>query len=293
MRTTRKVGPTRKERPDPTPGHGPHDHDLGLAHDLPTLLSRRRALAIGGGAGLAAALAACTTNDVAPAARTPTPADSTSAGPSSAGAGLEQVPTETLGPFPANGSNGPDLLAESGVVRRDITSSFGGSTTRAAGVPLTIALTILDTRTARPLPGAAVYVWQCDINARYSMYSSGAEAENYLRGVQAADDAGELSFLSIYPAAYSGRWPHIHFEVYPDLASATSASNKLRTSQIALPEETSVQVYATPGYEESPAAAAQTTLESDSVFADGYSLQMATMSGTLSAALTANLVIAV
>jgi hypothetical protein len=35
------------------------DHDRGLSHDLPTLINRRRALTIFGGAGLAAALAAC------------------------------------------------------------------------------------------------------------------------------------------------------------------------------------------------------------------------------------------
>ena len=39
--------------------HELEDHDRGLSHDLPTLLNRRRALTIFGGAGLAAALAAC------------------------------------------------------------------------------------------------------------------------------------------------------------------------------------------------------------------------------------------
>ncbi len=37
-----------------------HDHDRGLSHDLPTLLSRR-ALMMFGGAGLATALAGCGT----------------------------------------------------------------------------------------------------------------------------------------------------------------------------------------------------------------------------------------
>jgi len=36
-----------------------HEHDRGLSHDLPTLLSRRRALAWLGGTGLAVALAGC------------------------------------------------------------------------------------------------------------------------------------------------------------------------------------------------------------------------------------------
>jgi hypothetical protein len=45
--------------------HEVEAHDLGLPLDLPTLLSRRRALALLGGAGLAAALAGCgVTGDV-------------------------------------------------------------------------------------------------------------------------------------------------------------------------------------------------------------------------------------
>ena len=42
---------------------GPHEHDLGLSHDLPALLNRRRALGLLTGAGLAAALAACSGSD--------------------------------------------------------------------------------------------------------------------------------------------------------------------------------------------------------------------------------------
>ena len=45
-----------------------------------------------------------------------------------------------------------------------------------------------------------------------------------------------MTFTSIYPAAYSGRWPHIHFEVYPSLADATTA-RAAATSQLALPED--------------------------------------------------------
>ena len=50
---------------------------------------------------------------------------------------------------------------------------------------------------------------------------------------------------------YDGRWPHIHFEVYPSLAKATNSANKIATSQMALPEDTAKAVYATAGYEQS------------------------------------------
>ena len=107
-------------------------------------------------------------------------------------------------------------------MRSDITSSFGSSTTVAAGVPLTITLQVTDTANGcTPLAGAAVYLWHCDIDGKYSMYSEGVTGENYLRGVQETDADGTVTFTSIFPAAYDGRWPHIHFEVYPSVADAT------------------------------------------------------------------------
>ncbi len=42
-----------------------------------------------------------------------------------------ELPEETAGPYPGDGSNGANVLTESGIVRSDITSSFGSSTTRA------------------------------------------------------------------------------------------------------------------------------------------------------------------
>ena len=114
------------------------------------------------------------------------------------------------------------------------------------------------------------------------MYSEAVAEENYLRGVQEADDTGAIEFTSIFPAAYDGRWPHIHFEVYPTLGDATSASDRLRTSQIALPEKVCQEVYAdADGYDASVANLARTSLATDLVFADGYSLQLATVTGSV------------
>ena len=73
--------------------------------------------------------------------------------------------------------------------------------------------------------------------------------QNYLRGVQAADANGKVTFTTIFPGCYAGRWPHIHFEVYPSLTAATNVANKIATSQIALPKAASDLVYATTGYE--------------------------------------------
>jgi len=189
-----------------------------LSHDLPTLLSRRRALTLLGGAGLAAALAGCGAATTSSAAGT--------------AAAETEIPEETAGPYPGDGSNGVNVLTESGIVRSDITRSFGSASGVAQGVPLTIKLKVLDTSNGSVgLQGAAVYLWHCNIDGRYSLYSEGVTQENYLRGVQETGDDGSVTFTSIYPAAYSGRWPHIHFEVYPSLEAATTAGSKLRTSQ--------------------------------------------------------------
>ena len=67
-------------------------------------------------------------------------------------------------------------------MRQDITSSFGTSTTTAAGVPLTLNLTVLDSSGGfAAMPGVAVYAWHADAEGRYSMYSHGVEVENKLR----------------------------------------------------------------------------------------------------------------
>jgi protocatechuate 3,4-dioxygenase beta subunit len=111
------------------------------------------------------------------------------------------VPEETAGPYPEDGTSngGTNALSLEGIVRSDVRSSVGGATGTAGGVPLTVRLTIQDAG-CTPLAGYAVYIWHCDREGRYSMYSAGATAENHLRGVQLTDDAGVVEFLTIFPA---------------------------------------------------------------------------------------------
>ena len=219
-------------------------------------------------------------------AASPTASASTSATSSS----TEQIPEETAGPYPADGSNGRNILNQSGVVRSDITSSFGTASGVVSGVPLTVTLTVLDTAGgAAPLEGAAVYLWHATPDGQYSMYSQAIQEENYLRGVQAADAYGQVTFTTVFPGAYDGRWPHLHFEVYPSLDDAVTASSRLRTSQMAMPEDTSALVYATEGYGNSAQNLAQSSLETDMVFSDGYSLQLGTVTGSVADGLTATL----
>lgn len=214
------------------------------------------------------------------------------AGGSDAGA-CPVIPPETAGPFPGNGTNGPDVLALEGIVRSDIRSSIGDASGVAEGVPLTLSLTLVTSGgTCAPLAGAAVYLWQCDRAADYSMYTGAAKGENYLRGVQAAGADGSLTFTTIFPACYPGRWPHAHFEIYPSLDAARTGSNLLRVSQLALPEAACQEAFATAGYEQSVANLSQVSLESDGVFRDGAALQLASVTGSVASGYTASLTIA-
>ena len=135
----------------------------------------------------------------------------------------DTIPEETAGPFPGDGSNGPNILTESGVVREDITKSVGDASGVAEGIPTTINLKLLDVAGGGgPLAGAAVYIWHCDREGRYSLYDESIAGENYLRGVQESGADGTLTFKTIFPAAYQGRWPHVHFEVYESLDAAVA-----------------------------------------------------------------------
>ncbi|KOX21768.1 hypothetical protein ADK67_25845 [Saccharothrix sp. NRRL B-16348] len=257
-------------------------HDRGLAFDLATL-TRRRALTLLGGVGLAS-LTACSTGGTAPTTAPTTAADEC----------RDVIPQETAGPYPGDGSNGPNVLTQSGIVRGDIRTSFGTGSRTAEGVPLRIELTVLDNGSGcAPYAGAAVYLWHCDIDGKYSLYSEGLTNENYLRGVQEADASGRLAFTSVFPAAYPGRWPHVHFEVYPSLAEATKAGTKITTSQLALPEQVCKTVYGTPGYVQSVRTMARTSIEDDTVFRDGHDEQLATVTGDVDAGYTAALTLAV
>jgi protocatechuate 3,4-dioxygenase beta subunit len=280
-------------------GHEAHhhddEHDRGLQYDVTTLLRRRRVLGLLAGAGLAA-VAGCAADRVASGTSPTSGASTGAAAGASASASATtatcttEIPEETAGPYPGDGSNGPNVLAQSGIVRSDIRSSFGSASGVASGVPLTINLGILDlAKGCNGYQGAAVYLWHCDRAGRYSMYSSEIANENYLRGVQKADDAGMVTFTTIFPAAYSGRWPHVHFEVYPTLAAATSAGNKITTSQLALPEAVCGAVYATDEYADSVANLARTSLATDNVFRDGAANQLATVTGDVSSGFVANL----
>ena len=291
--------------------------DQGLSFDVGTLLTRRRMLKAFGLGAATIGLAACGVTSTSSAGTESTAGSAASSGSASSGSAssatsassaassaasaaagtLTEIPDETNGPYPGDGTNGPDVLEQSGIVRSDIRSSFGTSTTTADGVPMTLRLNVYDIQGGQQVPytGAAVYVWHCDKDGNYSMYSSGVENENYLRGVQIADADGVVEFTSIFPACYSGRWPHVHFEVYPDEASISDHDLSVSTSQLAFPADVCDTVYATAGYESSVKNFGQfSSIADDNVFGDTDGVgQIATVTGDVTSGFRVELTVGI
>lgn len=199
--------------------------------------------------------------------------------------GCDAIPEETGGPYPADGTNGPNVLNASGIVRSDIRSSFGALSGTATGVAATITLTLLSSKSScAPLSGYAVYLWHCTVDGKYSLYT--VQDQNYLRGVQETNANGQVTFTSIFPGCYSGRWPHIHFEVFSSLANAMAGTGKVKTSQLALPKAACDTVYASAGYSASVSNLSGISLASDNVFSDGASLETPTATGSVAGGYT-------
>ncbi len=111
--------------------------------------------------------------------------------------------------------------------------------------------------------------------------------------MQVTDAAGTVRCTSIFPACYSGRWPHVHFEVYKDLAAATSAGDPIATSQVALPKDVCDAVYATDGYGTGVRNLSAVSLDTDNGFRDGWTSQLGTITGGVGSGLAVALAVPV
>jgi len=286
-----------------SPIHHEHDDFGGLLRDS-TALGRRRALGLLGGAAALGVLAACSSESTkveslgtpatpagssAPTAGSgssanPTPTATPSTAPAAAttpttnGVPGSPIPDETQGPFPADGSNGPNVLADGAVLRRDLTTSFGNYSGVATGIPARVELSLVDATTGAALPGMAVYAWHCTADGRYSIYE--VDDQNFLRGMQESDTNGKVVFDTVFPGCYRMRWPHVHFEIFDSLSAASEGANARKVSQLALPDSECRVVYATDAYGDSLSYLDNQSLTRDNVFADGWTDQLATVSGS-------------
>ena len=282
-----------------------HHHKGHLANDIDTLMRRRalRWLAVAG--TVPAALLGCggggdDDGSTSTGSGTDT-GGSSSSGSGSSSSSCSVIPSETAGPYPGDGTNTNssgivNALSLSGIVRSDIRTSIGDASGTAEGVPTTVTLKLVNTASScASLDGYAIYLWHCTREGGYSLYSSGVTDQNFLRGVQVTDAAGEVTFTTVFPGCYSGRWPHMHFEIYPSLASATSGSNDVKTSQLALPAAACNQVYGVAeGYSASVSTFAAISLASDNVFSDdGAASQLATVTGSVADGFVASLTVGI
>jgi protocatechuate 3,4-dioxygenase beta subunit len=265
-----------------------HSH-LSLADDLERMLatqsSRRQSLRWLLASAAAVPLASCGGGGSADAGTTASASPASGTTTTATTGTCAVIPEETGGPYPGDGTNSngngvANALTLSGIVRSDIRTSVTPGSATAAGILTTLKLQIVNTgASCASAAGAAVYLWHCDRDGNYSMYASGLTNENYLRGVQEADATGTVTFTTVFPGCYAGRMPHVHFEVYPSLAKATSAANRVKTSQFTFPMATLNEAYATAAYSTSSRNLATISYATDNVFSDGTSLQMASVSG--------------
>jgi protocatechuate 3,4-dioxygenase beta subunit len=254
----------RDDRGDNGHQDGGFHQDLQLLQNR--LIERRKALALLGG-GTVLAVAGSTLLFPRRA--------------SAAGHCVADAP-EIVGPYPADGTNQSqgvtsDILTENGVVRSDIRRSFLTSKTKAKGVKVRLEFEVINTNNGCAAEsGFAVYVWHCSREGLYSLYT--APDESYLRGVQVSDDNGKLSFVTIFPGCYPGRWPHIHAEIFTSLDEATNGRNAILTTQLAMPKHICKDVYDNvSGYEKSKFYFGDVSLKTDISFGDDTHKQLAVM----------------
>ena len=296
------------------PEHGP---ELGLEHDLRALAlqqERRQMLRwlgslstltataalplVGCGGGGDAGSTGTTTNTSSSGTSTDTTSSTSTSGSSLNTCSV--APEETAGPYPGDGSNTSNgatsnALMLASIVRSDIRSSIDGSSGTAAGIPLVLTIKLTNTNAScASLEGYAIYLWHCNRDGKYSLYSSGVTDQNYLRGVQATDANGNATFTTIFPGCYDGRMPHMHLEIYRSLTTATSFSNKLKTTLFFFNDTATTEIYTNAsGYSTSLTNLGKISFATDNVFSDGVTLEMTTLSGSVATGYTGQITLSI
>jgi protocatechuate 3,4-dioxygenase beta subunit len=196
-------------------------------------IRRREMMALSAGALASAALYACG-------------GDSEETTRPSAGAPAPAKPDCVLTPEQDEGPFYVDLAR----VRRDIVED-------RAGVPLVLALTVVDANSCEPIRDAAVDVWHCDALGVYSGEpTEGSAGTTYLRGIQLTDANGQAEFATVYPGQYPGRTTHIHLKVHiggQRSGGAYSGGHVSHTGQLFTADRDDAKVFALAPYDRNPA----------------------------------------
>lgn len=111
------------------------------------------------------------------------------------------------------------------------------------GLPLQLALRVIESGPCTPITDARVDIWHADARGVYSGYAGQGDRrtistknETYLRGTQMTDVDGTAIFRTIYPGWYPGRTPHIHVKVFLD-------TRTIVTGQIYFADALSARIY--------------------------------------------------
>jgi protocatechuate 3,4-dioxygenase beta subunit len=146
-------------------------------------------------------------------------------------------------------------------VRRDIVED-------RPGVPLALALTVVDANTCQPIRDAAVDVWHCDALGVYSGEpTEGSAGTTYLRGIQITDGNGRAEFATVYPGQYPGRTTHIHLKIHLGgrrRGGAYSGGNVSHVGQLFTADRDDAEVFALAPYNRN--AAEVTPRDADFIF---------------------------
>jgi protocatechuate 3,4-dioxygenase beta subunit len=203
-------------------------------------VTRRRAIALMGAAGLAAVAAACSTGTkgttTTGSGATTGGSSSTTGGATTSGSGSTTgstvscvlTPEMTEGPYYLDGE----------AIRSDITEDLPGA-------PLRLDLTVADASSCAPIKDAIVEVSHCDAAGDYSGFGGGASSMTFLRGGQVSDAKGRVAINTVYPGWYQGRTVHIHVKVH-------AGGNIVHTGQLFFDDSLTDRVYATSPYDERP-----------------------------------------
>ncbi len=231
------------------------------------LISRRRALSLGGTVSLGALLAACT-------------GSSPDAGPTSgaspgASSGAPLTPSTTAAVLALlNQANTCTTAKEEtqGPYWFDVDQIRSDLREDRPGTPLVLAVRAHDLSSCSngaaptPIPNCVVEVWHCDAGGEYSGFESGSGGRGpggpsdgsyssgdteatttddgtYLRGAQVADANGVVQFRTIYPGWYRGRTVHIHLKLHVNRKTVV-------TTQLYFDEAVNDAVFATSPYDD-------------------------------------------
>jgi protocatechuate 3,4-dioxygenase beta subunit len=124
------------------------------------------------------------------------------------------------------------------------------------GLPVRLALKLIDKTTCDPIVGATIQIWHTKFNGVYSgvtpnpqmCYGSepSAASHMFMRGSQITDADGVVYFNTCFPGWYRGRAIHVHFQVFVN-GSSTEVSQLFFPEALTAAIFTSHPVYASFG----------------------------------------------